>query len=365
MSTDPSKIDAIRTWPTPTTVTETRSFLGLASYYRRFIPEFSSISEPLYRLTDKGAKFEWSETCETAFNMLKSKLTSTPVLAYPDPSKTFILDTDACETGIGAVLSQMHEEGERVVAYASRALSKQEKRYSTTKKELLAVVVFLKHFRHYLYGRKFLLRTDHSSLRWLRNFKEPEGQLARWLEQLGQYEFDIQHRPGKLHRNADALSRRYTQGEGVDENIEPEYPDCNSEPTVAKGLVVSNEDRCKAVSASNNPVTSDGIESLGSEQDKDPALSKLKAWKSEGKTDIPKELETEPDLKPYKQVWGALFVREGVLCLQSTDYDTNEIIWRKVVPLTLVHEILTYLHNDKTAGHLGIDKLTAKVRSRF
>ena len=127
-------------------MTEARSFLGLASYYRRFIPDFAQIAEPLYRLTDKGKTFQWTASCEVAFDELKSKLTTSPILAFPDPNFEFIVDTDACDIGIGAVLSQKHDSGERVVAYASRALSKQEKRYSTTKKELLAVIVFVAGF---------------------------------------------------------------------------------------------------------------------------------------------------------------------------------------------------------------------------
>ena len=146
---------------------------------------------------------------QSAFEELKNHLVTAPVLAYPDFSKPFNLDTDASNTGIGAVLSQCDEEGrERVIAYASRLLSKPERSYCVTRRELLAVVVLTKHFRHCLLGRQFTLRTDHGSLTWLRNFKEPEGQMARWLEQLQEFNFNIVHRQGKRHANADALSRR-------------------------------------------------------------------------------------------------------------------------------------------------------------
>lgn len=144
------------------------------------------MAKPLYRMTDKGKTFEWNAACEVAFNELKSKLTTSPICAFSDLNLDFIMDTDTCDTGIGAVLSQKHEGRERVVAYTSRPLSKQERMYSTTKKELLAVVVFLKHFKHFVLGRKCLLRTDHSSLRWLSNFKQLEVQLARCLEKLEQ-----------------------------------------------------------------------------------------------------------------------------------------------------------------------------------
>ena len=118
------------------------------------------------------------------------------------------MDTDASDSGIGAVLSQVQDDGtERVIAYASRTLSKAERRYCVTRRELLAAIVFIRQFRSYLLGNKFTLRTDHGSLRWLWNFKQPEGQLARWLEKLQEYDFIIEHRQGRKHNNADALSR--------------------------------------------------------------------------------------------------------------------------------------------------------------
>lgn len=163
---DPSKVEAVRGWPVPRNQTEVRSFLGLASYYRRFMRSFAEIARPLHQLTEKGKKFHWGEDCQRAFFTLKSCLISAPVLAYPDPLKQFILDTDASNVGIGAVLSQVEGGMERVVAYASRALTKQERKYATTKKELLSMVTFTKHFKHYLLGAEFVLRTDHNSLRW-------------------------------------------------------------------------------------------------------------------------------------------------------------------------------------------------------
>ncbi|CAC5386476.1 unnamed protein product [Mytilus coruscus] len=159
-------------------------------------------------LTEKGKRFEWISDCQHAFDLLKIKLTNAPILTHPDFNKEFILDTDASNVALGGVLSQRHEDGkEKVIAYASRSMSKSERRYCVTRKELLAVVYFVKYFKPYLYGRKFTIRTDHSSLRWLLNFKNPEGQVARWIETLSAYDMHIQHRPGTQHRNADALSR--------------------------------------------------------------------------------------------------------------------------------------------------------------
>ena len=208
IATDDSKIDTVREWPTPRNVTDVRSFLGLCSYYRRFVKGFAEIAKPLHRLTEKQQQFIWTEDCEIAFKQLKTALISTPILAYPTSGDSFILDTDASNMGIGAVLSQIQEGTEKVIAYFSRTLTKAERRYCVTRKELLALVASTKHFHHYLYGRKFLIRTDHGALRWLMNFKSPEGQTARWLERMGTYTFEIQHRAGIKHGNADGLSRR-------------------------------------------------------------------------------------------------------------------------------------------------------------
>eukprot|EP00731_Ephydatia_muelleri_P012982 Em0007g292a len=192
IATDPSKTDAVSKWPTPLSKKEVQQFLGLANYYRRFVKNFASISKPLHRLTEKNVPFDWTIHCQNAFDELRKCLVSSPILAYPDYNRRYILDTDASDTGIGAVLSQISDEGsERVIAYASRSLSRPEQRYCVTRKELLAVVSFVQQFRQYLLGREFTLRTDHGSLVWIRNFKEPEGQLARWLEKLQEYNFTV------------------------------------------------------------------------------------------------------------------------------------------------------------------------------
>ena len=206
-SRDPDKTDRVNHWPTPESAKEVQQFLGLVNYYRRFIKDFASLAKPLHRLTEKGRVFTWTKESDQAFNTLKQKLTSAPVLALPNWSKPFLLNTDSSETGVGAVLFQVQDDGsECVVAYASRLLSKQKLNYCVTRKEQLAVVTFLLHFRQYLIGSLFTIRTDHSALTWLQNFKQPEGQLARWLEKLQEFQFTIVHHPGRAHANAGTLS---------------------------------------------------------------------------------------------------------------------------------------------------------------
>ena len=208
VSTDPKKIEAVRSWPSPGTAKDVKSFLGLCSYYRRFVRGFADIARPLYRLTEGQRQFRWTSECEDAFRRLKTLLTTAPILAFPAVDGLFILDTDANNTGLGAVLSQVQGGEEKVIAFYSESLSKSERNYCVTRKELLAVAVAVKSYHHYLCGRQFLVRTDHGALKWLLKFKDPEAQLARWLELLGTYDCNIQHRSGICHGNADAPSRR-------------------------------------------------------------------------------------------------------------------------------------------------------------
>lgn len=161
---------------------------------------------PLYSCTCRN-RLHWDEEQQSAFNEVKLALASAPVLTLPTKEDYFILDTDASEFAIGAELSQIQNGVERTIAYASLTLLPEQRRYCTTRKELLAVVFFTRYFRYYLLGKCFTVRTDHSSLQWLLNFRYHEGQIARWIEELSQYNMTIQHREGRKHIHADALSR--------------------------------------------------------------------------------------------------------------------------------------------------------------
>ena len=212
VATDPGLIDKVTAWDPPRTQRQVRAFLGLTGYYRSYVPDYGDIAEPLVRLTDARAEFKWTSDCQKAFEELKQRLVSAPILAYPNQEDPFLLDTDASDVAIGAVLSQRQAGVERVIAYGSKALSKEERNYCVTRRELLAVVHFVETYRYYLYGRPFVVRTDHSSLRWLLRQKEPRDQLARWIQRLSAYQFSIEHRPGKRHGNADGMSRKCFRG---------------------------------------------------------------------------------------------------------------------------------------------------------
>ncbi|GJR36802.1 putative reverse transcriptase domain-containing protein [Tanacetum coccineum] len=201
---DPAKIESIKDWASPKSPMEIRQFLGLAGYYRRFIEGFSKIAKPMTKLTQKKVKFDWGDKEEAAFQLLKQKLCSAPILALPDGSEDFIAYCDASIKGLGAVLMQR----EKVIAYASRQLKIHEKNYTTHDLELGAVVFALKIWRHYLYGTKCTVFTDHKSLQHILNQKELNMRQRRWLELLSDYDCDIRYHPGKANVVADALSRK-------------------------------------------------------------------------------------------------------------------------------------------------------------
>ncbi|GJR47292.1 putative reverse transcriptase domain-containing protein [Tanacetum coccineum] len=188
----------------PKTPTEIRQFLGLAGYYRRFIEGFSKIAKPMTKLTQKKVAFEWGDKQEAAFQTLKHKLCSAPILALPQGAENFIVYCDASHKGLGAVLMQ----NEKVIAYASRQLKIHEKNYTTHDLELGAVVFALKIWRHYLYGTKCTVFTDHKSLQHILDQKELNMRQRRWLELLSDYDCEIRYHPGKANVVADALSRK-------------------------------------------------------------------------------------------------------------------------------------------------------------
>ncbi|GJV91131.1 putative nucleotidyltransferase, ribonuclease H [Tanacetum coccineum] len=201
---DPAKVEAIRNWSAPTTPKEVRQFLGLAGYYRRFIEGFSLISKPLTKLTEKNKKYEWGTEEDEAFQTLKQKLCSAPILALPEGTENFVVYCDASHKGFGAVLMQR----EKVIAYASRQLKKHEENYTTHDLELGAVVFALRLWRHYLYGTKCTVYTDHKSLQYILDQKELNMRQRRWIELLSDYDCEIRYHPGKANVVADALSRK-------------------------------------------------------------------------------------------------------------------------------------------------------------
>ena len=211
LACDPEKLSAVRKWHEPNRVKAVRQFIGFVGYYRRFVKNFAELAEPLVSLTRKGAPSVWTDQQQTAFDALKACLLSAPILGFPTEEGRFVLDTDASLFAVGGVLNQIQNEEEVVIAYASRSLRISQRLYCTTRREMLAAVVMCTHFRSYLRGSQFTLRTDHSSLRWLNKFKNENGMLARRYLLLGQFSVTFEYRPGSQHANADGMSRQCGQ----------------------------------------------------------------------------------------------------------------------------------------------------------
>ena len=278
--------------------------------------------------------------------MLKDKLVQSPILAHPDFTKPFILDVDASDKFIGAVLSQETEDGECLIAYGSRTLTQSERRYCVIRKELLALVNFVKIFRHYLYGKKFHVRTDHGSLRWLMNLKNPEGQVARWIEFLSAFHMDIEHRPGRSHGNVHGVSRIPCRQCGKNED---------------------NEEDQKLYQVSQNESSANiDIPRLKDAQDKDRDISVIKHWLEKGERPTKQAISSESwFVKSLLNQWSRLSIQQELLVCHVQELETDEIKWQVVVPLSMRRDVLKYAHDVKTAAHLGIRKTLGKVRLRF
>ena len=374
ISTDPDKTKVVDEWPTPHDVSNVKGFLGLCSYYRRFIPDFATVAKPLTHLTEKNVPFQWKEAEEESFQSLKKLLISSPVMSYPSSSSTFILDTDASNTGIGAVLSQIVDGDEKVIAYASRVLTKPERQYCVTRREMLATVHFCKYFKHYLLGRKFILRTDHASLKWLKSFKEPEGQVARWLEVLETFDYDLQHRPGKLHTNADALSRiPCAQCDLLHQNPRPKR---------AKAVPQTDISHVRPIQTRSKKTTSDESDSSGpmtnwfpnstlskdaikQAQMADPTISVVIDWVTKGERPSFEEIRSENrEMKFFYENFSSLKFTEGIL-IRELDPPSMVKIRQICLPSSLKEEALNLCHSSLTSGHFGHAKSLSNVKRRF
>merc|ERR1711893_323270 len=397
VATKADLIEKVQNWTTPRTVRQVRQFLGLCNYYHQYVEFYSEIVEPMIRLTDKGAKFVWTPQCQTAFETLKVKLTTAPILGFANTEDPFILDTDASDVAMGAMLSQVQEGQEKVIAYGSKALSREEKNYCLTRRELLAVVYFVDHYKYYLAGGKpFTIRTDHASLRWMMDQKEPEHQLARWYARLSGYKpFEFQHRPGKKHGNADSLSRLgsgkcFRGGNCLCQQQEVECPDPyglapgekSASEIVATIREASAEDEPQAEpevvdrepeeqDKVEHPQGQEGLlvgytrEQMRVQQEADPDLKQVKAWKASGKPCPPKEAYSSLSgtAKYLIGRWDQLEVRDGLLCYSWQPEDPRKPVWYRIVaPRVLIPTVLGALHDLKSSGHVGMNKTVEKCK---
>ena len=412
VATDPEKIKLVAEWPTPTNMKQLRSWIGLTGYYRKFVKGYSHIAGPLNRLMKKDQPFNWTEDCQKAFDDLKAALTSPPVLALPNDEDTFILDTDAAQSSIGAVLSQLQNGEERVVAYAGRTLNRNEENYCITRKELLAIVHFTKLFRQYLLGREFRIRTDHAALSWLQKTPEPIGQNARWLEQLGEYNFTICHRKGASHSNADALSRhpclrkpsctachpdveqkkcsavttRRHHQQNVEENFET-VDDVDPAPPDVSRLPAALPWTFEVSSSSATELRTTGTTSTTETTMRDETADDMLGWSPEDIRTAQREdteinfiidlMEASSEKPSYDVVadqsaevktlfyeWERLIIVEGLLLRRWTSTTSNSNRRQVVMPKKYRQQFIKLAHSGMTGGHLGKTKTLEQISLR-
>ena len=374
-------IQSVIDWPRPHNALELSKFLGFINYHRDFIPGLAGIAKSLYPLTKQKSVFNWSDDCEVAFTKLKQVITTTPVLSFPNSHDKFTLDTDASDSAIGAALYQEQMGKLRPIAFTSVTLTPEQRRYCTTRKELLAIVMFTRHFRHYLLGQEFIVRTDHSSLAWLFRFREIHGQLGRWLEELSQYHMTIQHRSGDRHSNADGMSR-----------IPPSTPECDcyvagrelsslpcggciyckrlhtqwSKFETEVDYVIPLAVRGLDANISDSPLIEGYTpRELKGMQADDPELHVLVKWIESGSAPSDAELMLQGHCT--KSLWrnkSLLLLREGVLYYRWVDSDTAKTP-KLIVPYKMREKVLQMYHDHRIGGHWGIKKTMSNMSRSF
>ena len=405
-------------WPQPKTPKQVRQFVAFGSYYRRFVKDYASIVRPMVELTKAGKRFLWDEVCEKSFQTVKKALISADIMGYPvNDGGEFVLDVDASDLGIGAVLHQVQGDRERVIAYASRALNRAERNYCITEKELLAVRFFIEHFRQYLLGRKFLVRTDHQALVWLFKLKEPRGKIARWIEILSHYDFSIQYRPARKQSHCDALSRCENPRECDCPNLDTSetlkcgpckkcmkraqemlheslvkdsilfQPQGNNDKTttesvskeVTRGIVQDGEIPGTSTEAGKKdyavgsemklPCTSLANLSaaeVSKGQIDDPDIGPiLQAILSDKKPTSQEMVTKSPACRHYWVIWDSLEVRDGALYKRFLRRDGTGDHTQLLVPTRLRKQVLYQAHNSLLSGHLGCKKTKQKILQKF
>ena len=375
LGVDTSKTDTLKSWPTPTSVEQLRTFLGFTGYFRRFVKNYARIAKPLNDLlagngnranrkkqkTKKVSSWTWGEEQQTAFEELIDKLTSPPILAFPDYKQKFILHIDASYKGLGAVLFQEKEGKEKPIAYASRGLKNAEKKYPAHKLEFLALKwAITDRFNDMLYGNSFEVITDNNPLTYVLTTAKLDATGHRWLAALATFDFTIKYQPGKNNKAADSLSR-----------LPQDLEYCTVTPEMIEAIGKNCQEDVNLVEATamninitdHVPQETESIDSLSfrrwrKAQREDKNIYSVIQVLSE--TSGASSLQTKVGkllLKERKR----LFLKRGVLYRKRMENDSE--IHQLVLPKTLHHQALSGLHDD--IGHPGVERTLSLVRQRF
>ena len=406
---NPERVSLIQNLPSPTCVSDVQAFLGKVNYYRKFIPKLAEIAHPLYELTRKSGRnqFKWAVEHQQAFDQLKSILCSEQVMGHPRYDREFILDVDASDYALGVELSQKDDnDDERPVFYGSRHLEKSERSYSATARETLAAVFGCEYFSQYLQGRKFVLRSDHNPLVWLRSMKEPKRPYSGWIVRLEQFQYTIQYRPGRNHTNADFNSRlKHTVDEGTEsisvgvqagDGLVGGYGEGRMHrirgkviPPVPQSRILAHT---SAIERNTGTVTqiepspelpgnqrlkdvhnSTGVHTVVETEEDEPSpelLGNLQLKDADiGPVLLRMVNKGEHNLTPRGEyLWkirSKLLVKDGLLVRLQRVKAGLEPIEQVVLPQCLKRMVLESLHDSDLAGHFGVKRTMARVRLRY
>ena len=353
-----AKITKILTQAQPANVTELRAFLGLTNYYRDYIRNYSTLATPLYGLLQKTVPWVWHSTHTDALAALKLSFTDATILSHPTDTDTFVLDTDASDHGLGGVLSQIQHGTERVICCGSRVLTPAERNYDVTRRELLAIVFFCGHFRYFLYGAPFALRTDHAALRWLLSPSTPAtGQNARWLSTLADFPMVVFHRGGHLHGNADALSRApllFAHGQlaawpALPMDIADAQDQVMIAPVLARyGVVPETASLDELLDQSRDPLLTQVITAVRLATWPTPALMPLQS----------------AEFRAYHARRLLLVLDADHLYLQNFHHGTTPVLLL-IVPRLARSSVIAECHDAPTSGHFAERKTLHAIRQRF
>lgn len=346
ISTDPEKIEKVKNFIKPNKEKDLISFLGLCGYYRKFIKNYSVLVHPLENICKHCTAnkiINWNDEALEAFNVLKQKLTTAPILSFPCEHGDYILDTDASHDTIGAVLSQIQDGDEKVICYASHRLTKSEKEYCTTRKELLAVYKYVHQFKHYLHGKKFKVRTDHRALTWLLKWNNPNtSQYCRWQNSLQLFDMEIEYRKGKEHTNADFMSRIPC------EQCEIKHDDPKKKRNVK---IINEETTIRKMSIQ---------EMYLHDQSKDDDILKVTELMKKKKLEQNNPDELKLSSEEAKYLWKH---RKNLRIRGDSLYFLKDGQYRLIVPKHKRNELILTYHRD--LGHIGIWKTFHLLQSKY